>query len=66
MRALLIASLTLVAVAAIGAQTATPDPAAILGATREALGGDRRLSAVKTFDRDRAHAAGPRRQPCAD
>src|SRR5580765_1681226 len=49
MRALLIAPLTLVAVAAIGAQTAAPDPAAILGATREALGGDKRLSAVKTF-----------------
>jgi hypothetical protein len=49
MRALLIVPLTLVAVAAIGAQTATPDPAAILGATREALGGDKRLSAVKTF-----------------
>jgi hypothetical protein len=49
MRALLIAPLTLVAVAAIGAQTATPDPAAILGATREALGGDKRLSSVKTF-----------------
>ena len=49
MRALLIFPLTLVTVAAIGAQTATPDPAAILGATREALGGDKRLSAVKTF-----------------
>jgi hypothetical protein len=49
MRAFLIFPLSLVAVAAIGAQSATPDPAAILGATREALGGDTRLSAVKTF-----------------
>jgi hypothetical protein len=48
-RALLIAPLTLVAVAAIGAQTATPDPTAILGAAREALGGEKRLSSVKTF-----------------
>jgi hypothetical protein len=48
-RALLIFPLTLVAVAAIGAQTATPDPAAILGASREALGGDKRLSSVRTF-----------------
>jgi hypothetical protein len=50
MRALLIVPLTLLAaVAAIGAQTATPDPAGILGAAREALGGDKRLTAVKTF-----------------
>jgi hypothetical protein len=48
-RALLIFPLILAAIAAIEAQTAPPDPAAILGAAREALGGDKRLSAVKTF-----------------
>jgi len=49
MRALLIFPLALAAVAAVRAQTAAPDPVAILGATREALGGDKRLSAVKTL-----------------
>jgi hypothetical protein len=34
---------------ALLAQSAPPDPAAILAATRDALGGDKRLSAVKTI-----------------
>jgi hypothetical protein len=34
---------------ALLAQSASPDPAAILAATRDALGGDKRLSAVKTI-----------------
>ena len=38
-----------VAVVAVLAQSAPPDPAAILGATREALGGEKKLSAVKTL-----------------
>src|SRR3954469_18615666 len=34
---------------ALLAQSAPPDPTAILAATRDALGGDKRLSAVKTI-----------------
>jgi hypothetical protein len=49
MRAPLTCSLAVVAVTALGAQTATPDPAAILGAAREALGGEKRLTGVKAF-----------------
>ena len=49
MRALLICSLSVAAAAALAGQAATPDPAAILSATREAMGGDKRLSAVKTL-----------------
>jgi hypothetical protein len=44
-----IAAVTLAASLAVLAQTATPDPAAILAATRQALGGEKKLSAVKTI-----------------
>jgi hypothetical protein len=49
MRASLAFALTIAAGVALAGQTTSPDPAAILSATREALGGDKRLSAVKTF-----------------
>jgi len=38
-----------VAAVAVFAQSAAPDPATILAATREALGGEKKLSAVKTL-----------------
>jgi hypothetical protein len=36
-------------VATLTAQSAAPDPAAVLGAARDALGGEKKLTAVKTF-----------------
>ena len=39
----------IVATGALQAQTATRDPAAILAATREALGGEKKLTSVKTI-----------------
>jgi hypothetical protein len=42
-------AIILTASLAVLAQTAPPDPAAILAATREALGGEKKLSAVKTI-----------------
>jgi len=38
-----------VAAVAVFAQSAPPDPATILAATRDALGGEKKLSAVKTL-----------------
>jgi len=43
------AALTLTAFLVLLAQSAPPDPAAILAATRQALGGEKKLSAVKTM-----------------
>ncbi len=42
------AAVALTALTALAAQTAPPDPASVLAATRDALGGEKRLSAVKT------------------
>jgi hypothetical protein len=49
MKSAAIAVITLATSLALFAQTAPPDPAAILSATREALGGEKKLSAVKTI-----------------
>ena len=49
MRVLLTFPLAVAAAAALAAQASAPDPAAILGATREALGGEKKLTAVKAF-----------------
>ena len=43
-----------------------PDAGAVLAAAREALGGEKKLAAVKTLVGHRAHAPGARRQPRAD
>src|ERR1700704_835381 len=43
------AVVTVAASLALFAQRAPPDPAAILAATRQALGGEKKLSAVKTI-----------------
>jgi hypothetical protein len=42
-------TIVLTASLALLAQTASPDPAAILAASRDALGGEKKLSAVKTI-----------------
>ena len=42
-------ALTFAAAAVVLAQSTPPDPSAILAATREALGGEKKLSAVKTI-----------------
>jgi len=49
MRALLIFLLTVATAAGLRAQNPAPDPSTILAASREALGGEKRLTAVKTF-----------------
>jgi hypothetical protein len=49
MRALHVSLLAVATAATVVAQNATPDPSTILGAAREALGGEKRLTAVKTF-----------------
>jgi hypothetical protein len=49
MRTFLTTALAAVAVATLSAQNAAPDPAAVLSATRNALGGEKKLTAVKTF-----------------
>jgi hypothetical protein len=49
MRVFLTTTLAAAAVAALSAQSAAQDPAAILNAARDALGGEKKLTAVKTF-----------------
>jgi hypothetical protein len=49
MRAFLIPLIAVVTVAPLVAQSTTPDPSPILAAAREALGGEKRLTAVKTL-----------------
>jgi len=49
MRAFFVCLLTVATAAQLAGQNAAPDPSAILAAAREALGGEKRLSAVKTF-----------------
>ena len=49
MRLPLVAPLAVAVVAVLGAQNTTPDPTTILAAAREALGGEKQLTAVKTF-----------------
>ena len=49
MRAFFVCLLTVATAAVLGAQSAAPNPSTILAAAREALGGEKRLTSVKTF-----------------
>lgn len=49
MRAFVVLLLTVATAAPFAAQNAAPDPSAVLAAAREALGGEKRLTAVRTL-----------------